>query len=327
MIRAIFKKLRCAINAVDRIPLLERKLDALTRVLEGQSLLIAKTECRRVRSLPAGTPLSECEFRWSSQFGEDGILQHLIQHASISSHRFVEFGAEDFIESNCRFLAETNAWSGLLLDSAPDFSQKLLGCPTYLLRNIVADSAMVTKENINELLSHNGFIGDVGVLSIDIDGNDYWVWEAIHVIQPAIVVVEYNSIFGSEIPVSIPYDAAFSRRRAHYSWLYAGASLAALVHLGNRKGYAFLGSNSAGNNAFFVRHECIGNLREVSVQEGYVESTFRESRNRDGSLSLLSGDNRLKEIRDLPLIDVATGKTVYGRDILSKRSIMGSLNK
>lgn len=324
MIRAFFHKLRSAINTIDRIPLLERKLDILSRMLEHQSLLTAGTEQRRVRSLPAGTPLAECEFRWRSQFGEDGILQHLIQHSEITSHRFVEFGVEDFTEANCRFLAETDGWSGLLLDSAPNLSEKLLSCPTYLSRNIVADSAMVTSENINDLLSQNGFTGDLGVLSIDIDGNDYWVWEAIYVIQPTIVVIEYNSVFGAEFAVSIPYEPAFSRRDAHYSWLYAGASLAALVHLGKRMGYSFLGSNCAGNNAFFVRQDRIGSLRAVSVEEGYVESTFRESRDREGRLSLLSGDKRLKEIRDLPLIDVTTGKLIYGRDILSKRSVLDS---
>lgn len=109
----------------------------------------------------------------------------------------------------------------------------------------------VTTENINDLFRGNGVDGDIGLLSIDINGNDYWVWEAIKDVSPRIVMVEYNARFGSHRAVTVPYDPAFGRAKAHHSRIYYGASLAALVLLGSRKGYEFVGCNSTGNDAFW----------------------------------------------------------------------------
>ena len=94
--------------------------------------------------------------------------------------------------------------------------------------------AFVTAENINTLIRDNGFAGEVGILSIDIDGNDYWVWKAISCVQADIVICEYNSRFGSERAVTIPYDPNFYRTEAHSSNLYFGASIRALTLLGQK---------------------------------------------------------------------------------------------
>ena len=125
----------------------------------------------------------------------------------------------------------------------------------YWRYSLNAVCAFVDAANINQLLGDNGATGDIGLLSIDIDGNDYWVWRAIEVVSPRIVVCEFNGIFGSKAKVSVPYDPAFERGRAHYSFLLAGASLSALAHLGVQKGYRLVGINSAGNNAFLVRQD------------------------------------------------------------------------
>jgi hypothetical protein len=135
-----------------------------------------------------------------------------------------------------------------------------------------------------------------------------------------IVVVEYNSTFGSKQAVSIPYDAGFERSRAHYSQLYWGASLRAFCSLGTRKGYAFVGCNSAGNNAYFVRRDRLGPLIELDPQEGYVESRFRESRDSDGQLTYLAGKDRLREIATLPVVDVGGHHTVPVGTILGPGS-------
>ena len=296
--------------------------DVVSRVEHGHSRLavaielLAAAEARRVRSLPPGTPLTDCEFRVFSQFGEDGILQHLLAHVPMGQRRFVEFGVEDFREANCRYLIEVEPWEGLVLDGDPELMRKLEVQHVHWLRTLRGRSAFVTAENLNQLLQDEGFVGDLGILSIDIDGNDYWVWQALAVASPRIVVIEYNSVFGRDRAVSIPYHPQFYRRTAHHSWLYQGASLAALVHLGSRKGYAFVGSNSAGNNAFFVRNDVMGALRPLSAAQGYVESTFRESRDKDGTPTFLSGPARLRAISDMPLIDVTTGEQIHAGDLL-----------
>ena len=312
-IKRFFRKIQQTsylINVFNRIDVLESKLESVI-------LVQASWERRRVQTLPPGTPLSECEFKVYSQFGEDGILQHLVQHVPIIDRSFVEFGVEDFREANCRYLIEVLPWRGLILDGDPGLQNKVKDQPLFFLRELVPHSTFVTAENINGILSDKGFSGDIGILSIDIDGNDYWVWKAITVAQPRIVVVEYNSIYGADRAVVVPYDPTFFRRTAHYSWLYSSASLAALVHLGAEKGYSFVGSNSAGNNAFFVRKDVMGGLKPLTAKEGYVESTFRESRDSDGNMTFLNGVARLQVIRDMPLIDVVTGNTIRVNELIT----------
>jgi hypothetical protein len=175
--------------------------------------------------------------------------------------------------------------------------------------------AWINRENINQLIGDAGFSGDIGILSVDIDGNDYWVWERIEVVNPVIIVVEWNSVFGSDHAISIPYDPAFQREKAHYSNLFWGASIAAFEHLAARKGYALLGSNTVGNNLFFVRNDRLGRLTPLTAAEAYVESRFRDSRDATGKLNYLGGDKRRLEILDIPVVNVVSGKTTTMREL------------
>jgi hypothetical protein len=177
---------------------------------------------------------------------------------------------------------------------------------------------MITRENINGVIAAAGFSGPIGLLHIDIDGNDYWVWKAINIVQPTIVIVEYNSVFGSKYAVSVPYDPTFNRTQAHYSNLFWGASLKAYCQLANEKGYSFVGSNSAGNNAYFVKTECLGDIRAVDVETGYVESKYRESRNADGQLTYLQGSARYHEISDQIVIDLDRNLRIALRDLIQE---------
>ena len=175
----------------------------------------------------------------------------------------------------------------------------------------------VTKENIDAALVDAGFVGDIGLLSIDIDGNDYWVLEAITSIKPRIIVAEYNSTFGPTQAVTVPYDPTFNRLQAHHSGLYFGASLPALCHLAERKGYRFVGSNSAGINAFFVRDDVVGTLPTLRPEDGWVESVVRESRDHTGRLTYLDSHvDRLSLIADLPVYDVEHRSTGTVGDVL-----------
>jgi hypothetical protein len=251
--------------------------------------------------------IQNAEFKIFSQWGDDGIIQFLVSYLDIKKKEFIEFGVEDYSESNTRFLLVNNNWSGMVMDGSQKNIKYIQKDNIYWQHNLLAKAIFITKENINQLIKESGFNADMGLLHIDIDGNDYWIWNEINVIKPVIVIVEYNSVFGSEKAWTVPYDAAFNRSKAHHSDLYFGASLKALVKLGEKKGYSFIGSNSNGNNAYFVRNDKMNQLRPLTVAEGYVVSKFRESRNKDRKLTYKSGKERLEIIKGLEVHNVETG--------------------
>jgi uncharacterized Zn-finger protein len=126
-------------------------------------------------------------------------------------------------------------------------------------------------------------------LHIDIDGNDYYIWDAINVIEPIIVIVEYNSIFGKDRTISTIYSDDFFRTKAHHSNLLFGCSIKSLYSLAKTKGYSFIGCNDGGNNAYFIRNDKINDIvKAVNLEDGYKESKFRESRDKNFNLTLLN---------------------------------------
>lgn len=241
-------------------------------------------------------PLAEHEFQVFSQFGEDGILQWLTHVVPLPSRRFIEFGVEDYRQANTRLLALQDRWTGLVLDGGAEYIAAIRQDELYAWRDLTVAEAFITAENINDLLIRHGFTGEIGVLSIDVDGNDYWIWEAITAVRPAIVVIEYNYRFGPTDRTSVPYDPAFVKTEAHSSAIYFGASLAALCDLSIRKGYAFVGCSSGGVNAFFVRRDLLPeSVRELSPEEGYVAGQHDEFRDENGAIIAMP----LTEQRDL----------------------------
>jgi hypothetical protein len=234
-------------------------------VLQGQSLARINQRRKETGQLQS---LNDFEFRVFSQFGEDGILQHLIQEAGIEEGEktFVEFGVQDYQESNTRFLLQGYNWKGLIIDGNEEWVNAVRGSSLCWRYNLKAVAAWIDCDNINSLILSSGIAGKIGILSIDIDGNDYWVWESINQIKPIIVICEWNSSYGDQHSVSIPYQADFHRASAHYSQQYWGASIEALNSLGLRKGYRLVGSNLAGNNLFFVRSEFQRGLGRSQVQ-------------------------------------------------------------
>jgi len=253
--------------------------------------------------------LSEAEFQVYSQWGEDGIIDWLISNLPDIKKSFVEFGVEDYQESNTRHLLIGRNWRGMVLDGSKNNVKYICSQDIYWRHDLIAKHAFINKDNINKLIADSGLKGDIGLLSVDIDGNDYWVWQAIEVVTPAIVVCEYNAVLGDEFALSIPYEATFQRTRAHYSNLYFGASIRALVLLGESKGYKFVGTNSSGCNAFFVRQDYAptirGRLREILA----YPSSFRESRDRNGKLTFVRGESRQALISHLPFTDPVSGRT------------------
>lgn len=247
------------------------------------------------------------EFQVFSQSGEDGVIQWLIHNITIKSKRFIEFGVQNYTESNTRFLLMHDNWSGLIMDGSQENIDYVHQDNICWMHDLKAVPAFITAENINTLIRDNGFDGQVGILSIDIDGNDYWVWKAIDSVQADIVICEYNSRFGAERAVTIPYNPMFYRTEAHSSNLYFGASIRALTILGKQKGYALVYGNEIGSNLFFVRRELLNDVvRERSVEECYVRAKFRQARDEKGKLMLLSIEEEEKLLTGLPLVAVSS---------------------
>ena len=279
--------------------------DAHDRTLELLGAMLA----RQVAAQRSISSLHEVEFRVFSQFGDDGIIQWLVSHLPSLPRRFVEFGVEDYSESNTRFLMVNNNWAGLVMDGAPANIARLRRRKWFWRYGLTALPLFITRENVDAVIAGWAGTRDVGLLHVDVDGNDYWLWEAIQCIKPGIAIVEYNALFGSERALTIPYAANFRRHAAHYSGQYFGASIAALTHLAKRKGYALVGGNSAGNNAYFVRADLLGeNLREVAPSAAFATPQFRESRDPHGRLDYLDFEQRQALIRGLPVVDVTSGK-------------------
>jgi hypothetical protein len=259
--------------------------------------------------------LSDAAFSVYSQWGEDGILEWLIQRLPISSNRFIEFGVEDYSEANTRFLLVNRNWKGLVMDASEENIGRLRSEAILWRHDLTAKAAFIDRESINGLIQRNGFNGKLGVLSIDVDGNDYWIWEAINTVDPDIVVCEYNAVFGDRVPVTIPYAADFVRHLAHSSFLYYGASIAALRMLAQRKGYTLIGSNLEGVNAFFIRTNLYQIIAPHLSTFEARPSLVRESRDQSRSFTFASGENRLQIISNMPVIELETRKTVLLREL------------
>jgi hypothetical protein len=252
------------------------------------------------------TNLADYEFKVFSQWGEDGIIQYLSKAIEMKHKTFIEFGVESFMEANCRFLLMKDNWSGYVIDGSSSNIAKLKSSYFYWKYHIDAADAFITKDNIDDLLAKSGFDEDLGILSIDIDGNDYFILEAISAVRPRILICEYNAVFGAR-KISVPYEPDFFRTRKHYSNLYFGASLSAITFLANKKGYALVGTNSNGCNAFFVRNDLLNEkVKVLTAEQAFLPSKIRQSRDKQGNLSYLAGNDRQKEIQGLPVVNVET---------------------
>ena len=187
-----------------------------------------------------------------SQCGEDGVLLRLFDRIGPTNRFFVEFGAKDGRHwSNTANLRLHHGWSGLLMEGGERAVEPLV------------KREFVTAENVNALFEKYRVPATFDLLSIDIDGNDYWIWQAIDRFVPRVVVIEYNIFFHPGACLTIPY-------RADFVWdegTFHGASLAALRKLGSEKGYALVYADRWAPNAFFVqRQELPDDFEELPVE-------------------------------------------------------------
>jgi hypothetical protein len=283
---------------------LQQNIDDI-KVLHGK--LLETMSLNKVDIILAN--IQNAEFKIFSQWGDDGIISFLVVYLEIDCKVFIEFGVEDYTESNTRLLLKKNNWRGMVMDGSKKNIKRIKKDNIYWQHELLAEEIFITRENINAIINDSGFYGEIGLLHIDIDGNDYWIWKEIDVIKPIIVIVEYNSVFAADKAWTVPYDPLFVRSKAHHSCLFYGASLKALVQLGAAKGYSLIGSNSNGNNAYFVRNDRMKDLEPLTAEEGYMESKFRESRDKKGNYTFISGAERLELLRGLNIYNVEKNKT------------------
>jgi hypothetical protein len=237
-----------------------REIDVDREWLGASTLLSSYPALRR-----ADGPLEalrRAEVRVHSQNGEDGIIAYLVDRIGVAGGEVVEFGIGDGSECCAANLVLTFGWSAVLLEARESdvaaarsfFEERAPGRVTVV-------NTFVEPDTIDELLAGR-VAPEFDVLSIDIDGNDYWVLEALTAVRPRVIVAEYNASFGPDRSVTVPYEQGFDRYRAHASGYYHGASLTALARLGERKGYVLAGADSRGVNAFLV---------DARLAEGRIE--------------------------------------------------------
>jgi hypothetical protein len=197
---------------------------------------------------------------------------------------------------------------GLIVDLVNNFKNKVSMNVNLWRGNLNVVERKVTSQNINSLLKEY-FPHPIDLFSIDIDGIDYWIIKELREKISKIFILEYNSIFGSEIEVSVPNINNFSRKEYHYSNLCFGASLKAYVKLMDQKGYYLLGVNRLRNNAFFINKDYpklnfFPGIKEIKDKE-MTNLNFSESRDQNGHLSYLDKNEGLKQILDCDIVDLS----------------------
>ncbi len=218
-------------------------------------------------------------FRVFSQFEEDGKLLFIFSVIGMTKKVFVEIGSDDGINSNSANLYFNFGWHGLFIDINPRSVKRGIKFynkyphPLHYKPKFVCSK--VTRENINGLIENAGFKGEIGLLSIDIDGYDYWIWDAIEVIEPQVVIIETHNEFGLN-NIVVPYDPNYVYPGKHPQ--YHGASPIAMTKLANRKGYRLVGASELGVNFIFVKNGLGDNLiPEVTVESVLQHRSVAES--------------------------------------------------
>ena len=284
------------------------KADIFSEESEKHKVLLAQNIAISKNQLTSIDDFRDVEFSCFSQWGEDGIINWLVSKLPTIPKKFIEFGVGNYKESNTRLLLQLHNWQGLVMDSTDDYIQDIKSQDISWRHQLDSVCAHISKDNINQLLENKGMTSDIGLLSIDIDGNDYFVWQSINIIQPIIVIVEYNAVLGDLHPITIPYKSDFFRTKAHSSNLYFGASLKALITLGKKKGYTFVGTNTNGVNAFFIRDDFAPMITSLISSISAYPSLSREARNANGKLNFISGLERLEIIRDCKILNLETNE-------------------
>ncbi len=275
----MIRKIRDAVRAFLEIRLIPQQLREITVRLnkrDDTSLLLANAERDRLLHdlrRQGNDRLEPFGFKGFSQNDEDGILQEIFRRIGVTNRRFVEFGTGDGSQNNTVFLL-CNGWTGLWIDGCDSDHRTQKNTFSRYIQDhrLTAVHGFLTAANINDVIASAGYEGDIDLLSIDIDGNDYHLWKSLTIVRPRAVVIEYNAYAAPPLEWIMPYDAAYVWDG--YSQRFS-ASLKSLEKLGLEKGYQLVGCNLSGLNAFFVRSDLV---QDKFVREATAETLFQPRR-------------------------------------------------
>jgi hypothetical protein len=222
------------------------------------------------------------EVKIFSQSGEDGIIQFILSKIKTKNKSFVEFGCENYLESNTRYLLFNNDWKGLLIDGDIENIKEIKESYYFWKHELTAICSFIDKENIKEIIHNHGFDKNLGILSIDIDGNDYWILKELKDIAADIIICEYNSLLGKEQSLTLKYIKNFRRENNSRNKVNYGASIQA-IHKILKDKYFLVYGNFFGNNVFYVNKKYQNLIKEKTIEECYKEISFNEINNIDNT--------------------------------------------
>jgi hypothetical protein len=264
----------------------QSSLEAKNSPRQAEQLILKLMYQEMLRNNNPLPSFEEVGFQVYCETDEDGILWFIFSLIGTTNKKIVDIGCGRLKGSNTANLIINQGWTALLIDGNENniktlqaFYKNAAETRNYPPKLI---NRLVSTENINSVISENGFTGEVDLLCIDIDSIDYWIWKSIGEISPRVVVVEYQCIWGSEIAVTVPNKSDFQAAYIGRYGVYSGASLAAFVKLAKEKSYRLVGCQRYGYNAFFVRND-LGQdiLPEISPAEcfkhpftGWAKETF-----------------------------------------------------
>ena len=269
---------------------------------------------------------SETSYKVYSQNGEDGFIDFLLFSLNIDKPKFIEIGVGTYKECNTRFLFERTGPEGLVIDYIKDLEKNVKKNIRFWKGDLTVVNELINAENIINILEQNNFHKEIDLFSLDIDGIDYWILDKLPENFSKICIIEYNSIFGDELEITVPNEINFTRKEYHFSHLCYGMSLKALIRKMNEKGFIFVGSNELNNNAFFIQKKYENNLNinlpDTNNLKKFTISNIRESRDKNGILNYLRKEDRLKAIENCEVIDLSNSKKerIKIKDLLNKKN-------
>ena len=265
--------------------------------------------------------LHQYGFKVYSQWEEDGILSFILDTMKLHKPRILELGAGNFLESNSRFLCEYFSAAAYLVDARNDLQDGIIESGLMWKTHIKFENTWVDTLSIKNIWSNAlGYLKYIDILSIDVDGQDYWILKTIDLSEIKVIVCEFNPIFGGQIAVSVPEDSNF-RRNAKTKNLFWGASLQAFNHLLKSQGFCLIGTNLVGNNAFFVQQKYLDKFNIIlPIEEKNsfkIDYLIRESVDANGGLDFIDFSESQSFIENQYVFDLETESLCKLKDLLA----------
>ncbi|MDX1460782.1 MAG: hypothetical protein R3348_06965 [Xanthomonadales bacterium] len=278
----------------------KRQTPRYGRAADRDQVVAQKQLMLAYRQLADDVSMDLRDVGWSvySQHEEDGLLLYVFARIGVEHYRCVDMCVGTGLESNTANLIINHRWTGLLIDGDED--NLAIARSFYESRRETRywppelRHAWLTRDNVNDVIGRAGCSGEIDLLSLDMDGVDYWIWKALDVVQPRVVVAEYNHLLGPEARLSVPYSDHFVAEFTEYGSDYAGASLGAFIDLAASRGMRFVGTNAIGTNAIFVREDLAG----VMLPEADPHDAFLHPRAQFGL------ENRFPAVSDKEWVEV-----------------------